>query len=207
MLKEKLLQDTPEIIIQIEEPTCDFTIENSVIKLSYINIESCTIRFYSINLEILFSRSPFLGSNDNNFSYTKPYKEILVNLPLGGKFEMPLPEDLCKKNIIIEVDCGTYTKSLSYYATELKTNVIEMQGIIKIYNQNNMPKPGVYVKVFAKFDDGKIDFYKDGYTDIRGKFDYVSLNTDCLKSIKKFAIFTSDTKQGSMILEASPPPQ
>ena len=35
----------------------------------------------------------------------------------------------------------------------------------------------VYVKVYAKMKDGNIRFYKDGYTDLRGCFDYTSLNT------------------------------
>jgi hypothetical protein len=33
------------------------------------------------------------------------------------------------------------------------------------------------VKVYARLKNGQIRFYKDGYTDLRGKFDYASLNT------------------------------
>lgn len=32
-------------------------------------------------------------------------------------------------------------------------------------------------------------FYKDGYTDLRGRLDYASLNPESLGNIDKFAIF------------------
>jgi hypothetical protein len=34
-----------------------------------------------------------------------------------------------------------------------------------------------YVKVYARLRNGEIRFFKDGYTDLRGKFDYASLNS------------------------------
>jgi hypothetical protein len=34
------------------------------------------------------------------------------------------------------------------------------------------PVPKIYVKCFAKMKTGKTRFYKDGYTDLRGSFDY-----------------------------------
>jgi len=45
------------------------------------------------------------------------------------------------------------------------------------------PIPKVYVKVFALFSNNSSKFYKDGYTDLRGCFDYVSLNRDKLNDI------------------------
>ena len=30
------------------------------------------------------------------------------------------------------------------------------------------------MKVYAELEDGPIRFHKDGYTDLRGRFDYVS---------------------------------
>lgn len=39
----------------------------------------------------------------------------------------------------------------------------------------------VYVKVFSQDKNGKESFYKDGYTDIRGKFEYATTSGDKLK--------------------------
>jgi len=52
-----------------------------------------------------------------------------------------------------------------------------------------------------------IEFYKDGYTDMRGKFDYVSLNTQELTSIKKFALLILSDTEGCMVKECFPPKQ
>ena len=74
-------------------------------------------------------------------------------------------------------------------------------------NSDRRPRPAAYVKAYVKRKNGTIEFYKDGYTDIRGKMDYVSLNTDTLSTIDKFALLIVDDELGSMVLEANPPPQ
>lgn len=51
--------------------------------------------------------------------------------------------------------------------------------------------PGVYTKVFAKFVNGQVKFYKDGYTDMRGKFDYAQLSGATLNSVQRFALFVT----------------
>jgi hypothetical protein len=67
------------------------------------------------------------------------------------------------------------------------------------------PLNKVYVKVFAKMKDGSVKFYKDGYTDLRGKFNYLSLNTDQLKSLAKFSVFIMHDELGSFIKECNAP--
>ena len=41
-------------------------------------------------------------------------------------------------------------------------------------------------------NDGRVKFYKDGYTDFRGKFDYASLNTGQLDDVDRFAVLVLD---------------
>ena len=48
-------------------------------------------------------------------------------------------------------------------------------------------------------------FYKDGYTDLRGKFNYASLNTDQLMNVQKYSILIMHDEHGSMIKECNPP--
>jgi hypothetical protein len=55
-------------------------------------------------------------------------------------------------------------------------------------------------------NDESVKFYKDGYTDLRGKFNFVSLNTDQLQQLKRFSIFVMHDEMGSMIKECNPPP-
>lgn len=67
----------------------------------------------------------------------------------------------------------------------------------------------VYVKVFALKSDGKSVYFKDGFTDIRGKFEYAKVSGTAVNTcktgpsnFKKFAIFVSDDKLGSIIKTA-----
>jgi len=67
------------------------------------------------------------------------------------------------------------------------------------------PVAKAYVKVYARMKDGRVRFYKDGYTDLRGMFDYGSLSTDDLKNVKRFAILIISENAGSVVREAAPP--
>ncbi len=53
--------------------------------------------------------------------------------------------------------------------------------------------------------DGSVRFYKDGYTDLRGRFDYSSLSTNMLDGVKKFAILVLSEEHGAVVREAQPP--
>jgi len=69
------------------------------------------------------------------------------------------------------------------------------------------PLPRIYVKVFCKKSGGQELFFRDGFTDIRGKFEYANASGISLDSITKFSIFVSDDNNGlgQLIKEAGPP--
>ena len=67
-----------------------------------------------------------------------------------------------------------------------------------------VPLPRSYVKVFSKTNKGEV-FYRDGYTDIRGKFEYSQTSGDKLKDVIRFAILVQNDKHGSKIVECAPP--
>jgi hypothetical protein len=63
----------------------------------------------------------------------------------------------------------------------------------------------VYVKVYARQRNGSVEFYKDGYTDLRGRFDYASISTDDLDRVDKFAILVISDDDGAVVRETPPP--
>ena len=69
------------------------------------------------------------------------------------------------------------------------------------------PLSKAYLKVYSRDRDGSVKFYKDGYTDLRGKFDYASLNTSQLGTAQRFSILVMTKKNGSLVTEAAPPKQ
>jgi len=53
--------------------------------------------------------------------------------------------------------------------------------------------------------DGTVKFFKDGYTDLRGRFDYVSLNTNELEDSQRLAVLVLSDAFGAVVREAPPP--
>ena len=72
-------------------------------------------------------------------------------------------------------------------------------------SDDGKPLSKVYVKVYAQMKDGRVEFYKDGYTDDRGRFDYTSLNTNELDFTAKFSLLVLSDGRGAVVKEAGPP--
>src|SRR5450756_1267500 len=75
------------------------------------------------------------------------------------------------------------------------------------HSDTGKPLAKVYVKVYAQMQDGAVKFYKDGYTDLRGRFDYTSLSTNELDFVKKFSLLVLSEEHGACLLYTSPSPR
>ncbi len=63
------------------------------------------------------------------------------------------------------------------------------QGLLRVCSRlNGLPLPSSYVKVFAQLTNGRVVFYKDGYTDLRGIFDFESLCVDIVQQVSKYSV-------------------
>lgn len=97
----------------------------------------------------------------------------------------------------------------AYYSNALRVAVLESYGQVKVTSaQTGLPLPRVYVKAYSRRSPtGPANFFKDGYTDIRGRFDYASLNTDELTRAHRFALLISSETLGCVVRDARPPKQ
>ena len=68
------------------------------------------------------------------------------------------------------------------------------------------PLSKAYVKVYAR-RNGIAKFYKDGYTDMRGRFDYATISTEDVSNVDRFAILIMSEENGAIIREVAPPKQ
>ena len=109
---------------------------------------------------------------------------------------------------MVEIVAKGIRKSQAYYANTLAVQMIENYGQVHVTDQaKGKSLPKTYVKVYGKLANGQVRFYKDGYTDLRGRFDYVSLNTGELDTVQSFAILILNDEHGAIIREAKPPKQ
>ena len=160
-----------------------------------------------MDIELLFSRNPFVQQSSSQFSQVRPnLTETFEIRPTGKQFEFPLPAELHNRNVLVEVVAAGQTKSQAYYSNSLSLQLTENYGQLQVTSANpGKPLPAVYVKVYARMQDGGVKFYKDGYTDLRGRFDYSSLNTNELDYVDKFALLILSDDHGAIVREASAP--
>jgi hypothetical protein len=112
---------------------------------------------------------------------------------------------------------------------------VENYGRLEVRDQAaDKPVAKAYVKVYARLTGGTVRFFKDGYTDLRGKFDYASLNSseslrpvplareaagsgenmsyqmlkpEELNSVEKLSILILSEAHGAAVREVKPPAQ
>ena len=160
------------------EPSLDFKVENKTIALTWKNLREVTINFYRMDPEVLFSASPFVSADAGRFAIVKPTLTATVALEDGGNAkDIPLPEEFAKSNVLVEILGAGLRKTQAYHANDFKLTIAENYGRLEVREQAaDKPVSRAYVKVYARLKDGSVRFFKDGYTDLRGKFDYASLN-------------------------------
>ena len=124
------------------------------------------------------------------------------------KGTLPIPNDLINKNVLIEVEAAGKTRQHPYFANAMTVTMQENYGQLKVTETaGGKLLPKVYIKVYARLSNGQVKFYKDGYTDHRGKFDFASVSTPEKNAIERFAILVLSDEHGALIREAAPPAQ
>ena len=168
-----------------------------------------TVSYIPMDVELLFSRSPFAGQAGRQPAFTKPASSQTLRPPAGKtKATVPVPDDLVKKNMLVEVSAAGKTRVAPYFAGEMDVKLTEGYGQLRVTDSaGGRPLPKAYVKVYARLADGSVRFHKDGYTDLRGRFDYASVNTPERRPVERFAVLVLSDDRGAVIREAAPPQQ
>jgi len=204
---DKESRDQAQAALAATEPALELQVEAGRIRLDYRNLKGCTLNFYPMDIELLFSRSPFLQEGSAQFSYIRPVMNKLVELPAGkDSTTIELPAEFRSKNVMVEALGAGLRKTQAYYANTLKVQVIETYGQVAVtHAETHKPVPAAYVKVYARTKGGEVKLFKDGYTDLRGRFDYASLNTNELEDAEKLAILIMSDSLGAVVRETPPP--
>ncbi len=160
------------------EPGFDFKVENKTINLSWKNLAEVTLNYYLMDPEFSFSSNPFVSQDAGRFSIIKPNKTATQALPKNlTTLDLALPAEFAKANVLVEVLGAGLRKTQAYHANTLKLTLNENYGRLETLDATtDKPLPKAYVKVYARLNNGTVRFFKDGYTDLRGRFDYASLN-------------------------------
>lgn len=197
------------------QPALELTVSGTEIVLQHQNLTSCQLRFYVMDIELFFSRQPFVQGDIERFSFIEPGRVLDVPLSSSasrtqeaGRTVVPIPASLRGANLVIEAAAPSIRKSVAHYAHDLGVHVAQSYGQLRVVRASTLaPLPAAYVKVFARQRTGQTSFFKDGYTDLRGHFDYATLSTDDLDRVERFALLVVSDEAGATIVEALPPPR
>jgi hypothetical protein len=189
------------------EPSFDFQVDGQQVRVRYQNLQTIRVNYYLMDIELLFSRNPFVQQFSGHFSFIQPNETRNVELPTGeNSIDFELPESLQNGNLLVEIQGGGQTKSEAHYANSMNVQIVENYGQLQVSHQTtHKPLNKVYVKAYARMKDGSVQFYKDGYTDLRGRFDYSSLNTSQLDTVDRFALLVCSEQHGAVVREVRPP--
>jgi len=131
-----------------KEPFLSFEVEgDGKIVVEAMNLKQVTIKYYIIDVEILFSRAPFLKENTEEFSYVKPFFVVDKDVPQAeGQFgtsriEVPPAECIRNQNMVVEVNGGGKQVFKTHYSTSVKVQVIESYGQLKVTDKEDKPLP------------------------------------------------------------------
>jgi len=160
------------------------------------------LEFWVMDLEMLFSVQPFAVTMDS-YRFMQP-NHIIKNIKLSGgkKTVVDIPRSLHNANAIIRLTWGVEGKEVvvNDYDNEIDVQVSREVGEVRVVSTEEKsfdePVAGAYCKVYSKNSDGTTQFYKDGYTDIRGRFNFRDLSTSDQNKAVRFALLVT-TKLGS----------
>eukprot|EP01133_Synstelium_polycarpum_P010245 gene10245-11946_t len=192
------------------EPSFDISLEpDRCISVIHNNLSDITINYYIMDIELLFSTSPFVQhqSGSNHFLYISPNKsESFPLLEKNGTQSFPIPKEFANSNILIDCTSSGIHHNLTVYSNNLSVQITEKAGQLRIIQKmSKSPISKSYVKVYQKSKTGSVSFWKDGYTDIAGYFDYSSVSSGNLSDVSKFSILIIHKEHGAVIKEAKPP--
>ncbi|KAG0012343.1 hypothetical protein BGZ82_002635, partial [Podila clonocystis] len=214
---------------------------DSVVAVRHRGVYEVTVEYYSIEAETMFSSAPLTFSDQgeseqnnssgssssssdastNSYRLVKPngidthvVKRAVAN---DGLLMIPILPQYLNTNVMVSVSTSPPAASKSwkaYYSQTILVQSLEQTGTIKVISKTDgRPIRGGYVKVYAEMNEGykNTSFWKDGYTDLVGRFAYAQVSAGAengggLADVKRFVVFVDGGKEGCVVKVVPVPP-
>jgi hypothetical protein len=188
-------------------PVLELAVTGTQFTLTHANLTSVEVGYYPMDVELLFSADPFLGSDTSTGAWVEPRRRDTLALRQGSRTTgFDLPSEFARANLLVEVRAGGIVRRTAVFASALDVQWIENFGELRVaHAETGRALAKVYVKVFARDPDGSVRFHKDGYTDLRGRFDYASLSGEGATSAQRYAVLVLSDEFGAKVNDLAPP--
>jgi hypothetical protein len=200
-------RDTRQAALAAAESALELSIEGARMSLAHANLESCEVSYFPMDIEFLFSTNPFVGQDSREFAFIRPRRSEVVALAADARTTtIEVPAELRGMNLLIEVRAGSIVRRKPCLQGTLRAQFLERSGQVSVTDSaSGLALSKVYVKVYAKLANGQVRFHKDGYTDLRGRFDYASMSGEGANDATRYAVLVSSENAGAHIAEIAPP--
>jgi hypothetical protein len=190
----------PEVIVRIDGDS---------IRIDHRRAKDVVLNFYGVDLELLFSKAPFVREDLQRMAMVRPSRSESIRFDTpDGTATYELGENLRRQTLLVEVIAGASRSTTLYYGGDMTTYVSESYGQLQTSDAaSSRPVSTAYVKVYARYPDGQVRFYKDGYTDARGRFDYASISAADAQGAARFAILVMSDEKGATLHDVAAPNQ
>ncbi|MBK8097155.1 MAG: hypothetical protein IPK26_08610 [Planctomycetes bacterium] len=189
------------------EPALELAVEGRNVTIRHQSLSQVEIAVYELDVEFSFSKNPFVQQGGGSYSWVRPnWREDLALVADARQTAWQLPEQFARRNVLVEVRGAGIVRRQACFTTTLAVQTVETYGQLRVTRATDgAPMPKVYVKVYAKTDGGRVRFHKDGYTDLRGRFDYASVSGEADGAPERFALLVLSENDGAVIREVMPP--
>ena len=112
------------------------------------------------------------------------------------------PAELTARNLVLVAEDaeGRAEARLEVTPGGLDVQVSRETRQLRVRDRKGKPVAGAYVKVYVRDASGReTKFHKDGYTDLRGAFDYASISTDSSFKPAEYAVLVLPDGAGASI--------
>lgn len=189
-------------------PSLALDVDGDALVVRAEGIAACELRLRAIDLEALFSRSPFspdLGTA--RALRLAPSAVMPVTVDAGAHVaRIELPAEWSGRDTVIEAVGGGERAVLVRPSRGLALSAREDRGELLVLDRDGRPIAAAYVKVFRDEGHERVLFHKDGYTDHRGMFDYAAL-TSAAPQMERFALYVDADDRGSATRIVAAPPR
>jgi hypothetical protein len=159
------------------EPGFELEAVEQGVRVRARNLAEVQVNFYPADPEFSFSGNPFGREESGRFRMVKPAASVIHKVLDSRQGDVvPVPPALKGRNLVVEASGAGLRRSVHCGVSRMRVDFVENYGRLEVRDQEGKrPLAKVYVKVYARVSGG-VRFFKDGYTDVRGRFDYASLN-------------------------------
>jgi hypothetical protein len=187
---------------QAAVPQLDLALgEAGKLVISHRALATVTLRLFSVDLEVLFSKDPFLkgAGKPGGQPAIRPNETVAVELaPAAATTAVDLPPNLRQGNLLVVAESGPTQLLKVLDSAAMDVRQLPQDRQVQVFAAaTGKPLPKTYIKVYAETRSGEVVFHKDGYTDLRGKFDYLSHTGTDVSNLKRLALLVSHPDHGA----------